>query len=440
VTAADLPRAPVIVAVAFISSFAFYACGKKGPPLPPLVRLPVPPAGFSAELRGVTVDLQFTVPATNTDNSRPANIQRVDVYAVTSSDAWTDDQIIKRGKRVASVAVKAPRDPDDVIEEDDPPVDMAVPEGHGLDQGAIARVSDKLDSAARAPVSAPADRRKRDEGRGDSPYGLAASGSGPLVPPRSTPLTRSYVAIGVSTHDRHGPFSKRIAVPLVPPPPAPTSPTIAYDEKAVTVQWKPVRLAPPIQPQPAGNELPSTPIGVSPVAIRYNVYDVTATTPNGAPPGRSSPPAAPLKLNMTPLAELTFSDARIVWGEKRCYVVRAVETFSDLVIESDAAPATCETLVDTFPPAPPANLQSSPQEGAVTLIWDANTEQDLDGYIVLRGASADALQPITVELVHVTQFRDQHLEPGVRFTYAVKAVDRAGNVSAMSNKVEEAPR
>ncbi|HUC75186.1 MAG TPA: hypothetical protein VMS04_07845 [Vicinamibacterales bacterium] len=439
-TAADLSRAQVIVAVAIISSVACYGCGKKGPPLPPLVRLPVSPAGFSAQLRGATVDLQFTVPATNTDNSRPANIQRVDVYAVTSSDAWTDEQIIKRGKRVASVAVKAPRDPDDVIEEDDPPVDMAAPEGHGLDQGAIARVSENLDSAARAPVSVPTDRRLRDQGRGGSYGSTTASGSGPLVPPRSTPLARSYVAVGVSTHDRHGPFSKRIAVPLVPAPPAPTSPTMAYDEKAITVQWKPVASAPPIQLPPAGNELPSTPIGVSPVAIRYNVYDVTATAPNGAPPSRSSPPVAPLKLNMTPIAELAFSDARIVWGERRCYVVRAVETFSDLTIESDAAPATCETLVDTFPPAPPANLQSSPQEGAVTLIWDANTEQDLDGYVVLRGASADALQPITAELVHVTQFRDEHLEAGVRFTYAVKAVDKAGNISAPSNKVEEAAR
>ena len=428
-----------MVAVAVVSPLAFYGCGKKGPPLPPLVRLPAPPAGFSAELRGVTVDLQFTVPATNTDNSRPANIQRVDVYAVTSSEAWTDDQIIKRGKRIASVAVKAPRDPDDVIDEDDPPIDMTAPEGHGLDQGVVARVSETLDSAARAPVSVPTESRHRGQSRGDSPYGSAA---GPLAPPRSTPLARSYVAVGVSTHDRHGPFSKRIAVPLVPPPPAPGSPTIAYDEKAVTVRWKPATSAPPIQPPPAGNELPSTPIGVSPVAIRYNVYDVTATAtaPNGAPPSRSSPPPAPLKLNTTPTAEPTFSDPRIVWGEKRCYIVRAVETFSDLIIESDAAPASCETLVDTFPPAPPANLQSSPQEGAVTLIWDPNTEQDLDGYIVLRGASADVLEPITAELIHVTQFRDEHLEPGVRFTYAIKAVDKAGNTSSPSNKVEEAAR
>ena len=59
------------------------ACGKKGPPLPPLVKLPAAPADLTAERRGNVVDLQFTVPATNTDGTRPANISRADAYAVT---------------------------------------------------------------------------------------------------------------------------------------------------------------------------------------------------------------------------------------------------------------------------------------------------------------------------------------------------------------------
>ena len=50
------------------------ACGKKGPPLPPLVKLPVAPENLVAERRGNIVDLQFTVPGTNTDGTRPANV------------------------------------------------------------------------------------------------------------------------------------------------------------------------------------------------------------------------------------------------------------------------------------------------------------------------------------------------------------------------------
>jgi hypothetical protein len=181
-----------------------------------------------------------------------------------------------------------------------------------------------------------------------------------------------------------------------------------------------------VQPPPADGELPSTPIGYSAPRIGYNVYDT------GAKP-------APLKLTKTPVAEPTYSDARIAWGEERCYTIRAVETLGDLTIESDAPEPVCKTLTDTFPPAPPANLQSSPGEGSISLIWDPNSEKDLAGYIVLRGESAATLQPITPEPIQETTFRDQ-VAVGRRLTYAVKAVDKAGNQSGLSKTVEEAAR
>src|SRR5262249_58657812 len=96
------------------------AAGRKAPPLPPLVKLPVAPGDFTAERRGDTVDLQFVVPNANTDGTRPANIQQVDVYAITAPATVTDEQILKYGTKVASVPVKAPRDPDDSAEPDDP--------------------------------------------------------------------------------------------------------------------------------------------------------------------------------------------------------------------------------------------------------------------------------------------------------------------------------
>ena len=403
-----------------VASLAAVACGKKGPPLPPLVRLPSAPSDFAAELRGATVDLQFTVPAVNTDNSRPANLQRVDVYAITSSDALTDAQIVKHGKRVASVDVKAPKDPDAPIEEDEPLAEMEPPEGKGLDQGAHAHVSETLDRVALAPATVPAERKHQ-------PDATVAAHGAPLLPPRVTPLTRTYLAVGVTTRHKNGPSSKRVAVPLVPPPPPPGRPAITYDEKAVTVKWPPVNQAPPIQRAPQGDELPSKLLGFKPVTIQYHLYDATQ-------------PDAPVRLTSTPLAEPTFLDTRMTWGERRCYVVRTVESLTDLTIESDAPAPECKTLTDTFPPAAPVRLQSSPQEGAISLIWDANTEKDLDGYIVFRGPSAEALTAIVSAPIQLTQFRDENLQPGVRYVYVVKAVDKAGNVSAASNAVEEAAR
>src|SRR5262249_6155406 len=139
------------VAAAALGAVVAVACGKSGPPLPPLVKLPVAPVDIVAERRGGRVDLRFTVPTANTDNSRPANLSRVDVYAVTGTAQLTDDQWVKYGIKVDSVAVKAPRDPNATIDEDEPDADMEAPEGLGLDQGAVATLSERLTSASLVP-------------------------------------------------------------------------------------------------------------------------------------------------------------------------------------------------------------------------------------------------------------------------------------------------
>src|SRR5438093_535795 len=92
-------------------ALAITACGRKGPPLPPLVRLPAAPADIAAERRGSNVEIKFTVPATNTDGTRPANIQRIDVYAITGRAPGPELEFLKQATRIASVEVKAPRDP-----------------------------------------------------------------------------------------------------------------------------------------------------------------------------------------------------------------------------------------------------------------------------------------------------------------------------------------
>ena len=90
----------------------------------------------------------------------------------------------------------------------------------------------------------------------------------------------------------------------------------------------------------ASDVLPSTPIEAARPAIAYNVYDTTN-------------PSSAVKLTKAPIPEPRFLDGRMVWGEKRCYTVRTAESVGGFTIESDAAPAQCETLVDTFAPAAP---------------------------------------------------------------------------------------
>ena len=49
----------------------------------------------------------------------------------------------------------------------------------------------------------------------------------------------------------------------------------------------------------------------------------------------------------------------------------------------------CVTPRDQFAPAAPRGLAAVPTAGQISLIWDANTEKDLAGYLVLRGDAPD---------------------------------------------------
>jgi hypothetical protein len=228
----------------------------------------------------------------------------------------------------------------------------------------------------------------------------------------------------MSTRGRKGPLSRRVTVPLVPPPPPPSGAAISYDEKAISLTWSAVPVAGPV---PDTDVLPSRPIGPSRPAITYYVYDATN-------------PDAKLRLTATPLDVPKYSDARIVWGEKRCYTIAAAQTIDGATIESEAPLPTCDTLVDTFPPAVPKDLKAIATEGTINLIWEPNGERDLAGYIVLRGVEpAQTLQPITPSPIVEPSFKDA-VQPGIAYVYAVRAVDKAGNMSDPSARVVETAR
>jgi len=61
-------------------------CGKKGPPLAPFARVPRGATGLVVSRTGDVVSITFTIPSANVDESKPADIGRVDVYAVTVMD------------------------------------------------------------------------------------------------------------------------------------------------------------------------------------------------------------------------------------------------------------------------------------------------------------------------------------------------------------------
>lgn len=225
--------------------------------------------------------------------------------------------------------------------------------------------------------------------------------------------SRIYVLRGVSLHGRPGQPSARLTVPLTELPAAPANLTARAGESSVTLTWS--------APELAG------PLSVLAPAATFNVYAADGTAP----------------LNPAPLAATRFERPGLTIGVEECFLVRTALTKGDVTIESPPSAPACVTPADTFPPAAPKGLSAVATAGAVNLIWEANTESDLGGYIVLRGeAPGDKLQAITAAPIRDTTYRDATVTPGVRYVYAIVAVDMAKppNTSPQSTRVEETAR
>jgi hypothetical protein len=381
---------------AVVLAAALAACGKKGPPLAPIVLVPARPDGFAAARQGDAVRLEFVVPAANTDGSRPAAVERVDIYGFTGLPNVTDEDLLRLGRRIASVEVNEPPDPDR------PAPDQAAPPARGgVDQGSTVRLVEVLTAELKTPAEVPAPRPPPAAAPGSRESPAATS---PAMP--SDPM-RVYLAVGVSG-GRTGPASRRASVPLVEAPRTPAAPEVTYTEQAIEVRWSPAA-----------------------DLTGYHVYELA----------REEEPAGPreTRLNKAPVTEGLFADARVEWGATRCYTIRAVAIANSVPIESDAPSPSCVTLKDTFAPPPPSTLTAVASAGAVSLIWDAAPAPDLAGYLVLKGAPGGPLASVTPAPVPETTFRDA-VPPGTRVAYAVQAVDKAGNVSAPSATVEETAR
>lgn len=425
-----------ILGLSFVAAVLAMACGKKGPPLPPLIRIPAPPADFTAVRRGTEVDLQFTVPNANTDGTRPANVERMDVYAFSgpssvagaaAASPLSNDQLLKLATKIRSVPVKAPRDPNLAIEPDEPSDDIEQPEGRGVDQGTIARVDEQLTAASQNAIDLPLNEKTAGTVLKSRRFSAASQ---PLLG-MSGSLVRTYAIVGVTPRGRRGPVSKRVSVPLTPPPPPPAPAKIEYDETTITITWSSPFAPAQVLNVSGENVLPARTIGADAPKLTYNVYEA-AIPPDGTDPVET-------RLTPSPIVETTFTDRRIVWGVERCYVVRTVESVGGLAVESDPPPLACRKLVDTFPPAAPKGLRTVPGQGSVSLIWEPNGEKDLAGYVVLRGVQPDALEPITPEPIKDATFTD-NVPAGVLYFYAVKAVDKSGNLSPVSNRDEGTAR
>ena len=364
-------------------------CGKKGPPLAPLHLVPSAVTEISVRRVDNTIRLRFALPARN-QNGPGINLDRVEVFAVNvpaGGETPPNRELLTKPYLVGEIAVKPP------------PVEGAPetpdPEDKRPAPGEIAIFVDRMPTL---PIVDAAAAKKK----GAERPARAIDPTAPVVLPTSPAVVsgikvaeamRVYVLRGVTRNGRGGAPSARVQVPLGPGPEAPGGVVATNTEKAVVLEWLPAVAA----------------LGAS--APGYNVY-------------RPDVPGEPL--NPKPLAEITFEYVAAEQGSETCFGVRSVDAAGSTLVESAMSDLACVTPKDVFAPAPPKGLAATATPGAVQLIWDANTEADLAGYVVLRAASPDEkLLPLTPAPIRDTVYRDAAVTPGAEYVYVVVAVDSA---------------
>lgn len=109
-------------------------------------------------------------------------------------------------------------------------------------------------------------------------------------------------------------------------------------------------------------------------------------------------------------------------------------------INGNTADMQVAVRIDNLPPASPQGLAADVSEADASLSWDANSEDDLLGYLLFRngrlvnvlGALVGDMRPYALL---ETNFPDLGLADG-KHRYAIAAIDFAGNLSELSEELE----
>ena len=140
------------------------------------------------------------------------------------------------------------------------------------------------------------------------------------------------------------------------------------------------------------------------------------------------------------------SDERLSWSNLDCgrtviVRVRAIPTYSDRNGEWSSEKSVT-VASDVTPPAVPSAPRLSSETGIVSISWDgrpatgSGMDADFDHCEVGRGLTSGSLAVVSASMTGRTQWVDTDVLPGAVWTYALRAVDHAGNKSAWSKTAQ----
>ena len=228
----------------------------------------------------------------------------------------------------------------------------------------------------------------------------------------------TYAVEEVNSRGRSSGLSNQVAIPVVLTIPAPEELSASISETAVQISW--------VGPTP-----PVPPTGVT---YRYRIM----RRPVGAP-------AYVVLEDVAPSATGSYLDKTFGWEQKYEYRITTLSQVHsngmNAGVEGDDSKPVEIFTRDIYPPAQPAGLQAVfsgvGQEPFIDLTWAPNIEGDLAGYNVFRWVEGGQPQKLNTQLIQVPSYRDEAIERGKQYYYAVSAVDLRGNESQRSAEASE---
>ena len=360
-------------------------CGKKGDPQPPFPRSAKAVADLAVEQEALEAVLTFSYPDRLLNGEPLTDLAAIEVYRVVNP----------------APALTAPRTtppPSSGARTDEAPV-------AGARRAAVnARVAEQnfYRDAERIAVLRVSEIARRTRGATivfEDPLG-------PLLARQPPPTALAYAVVSVRRGGERSPLSNLVAISPEVPPAAPVLLAVTPEEGRICLEWLPPE-----------RDLLGRPDGK---AGGYFVYRRALPEEEYGQP-----------LNARPVDGTAYVDVGPPYGAKLVYTVRAILPGKPR-IEGAAALEAVIDYRDIFPPPPPARLDALAETGLIRLVWDPVDAPDLAGYAVFRSEGAAAPVRLNADLVIDSFFSDATVQPGHRYTYTVKAFDRAGNASAPS--------
>lgn len=232
---------------------------------------------------------------------------------------------------------------------------------------------------------------------------------------RSSPTGRVTYGVEVlNTHGRSVGLSTQVQISTAPALVPPAKLSTSLSGSGVALMWEPI----------AAPDIPG---------IRFQ-YQISRRGETGGF----------TVIAMAPIDQSRYVDQTIEWEKKFAYriaVVTEPASGKQVLVEGDDSETVSVFAHDVFAPAQPHELQavfSGPgQQPFIDISWTPNVEPDLAGYNLYRHEEGGAEVKLNSQLLASPSFRDQKVEAGKKYFYAVSAVDVRGNESTKSAETSE---